>query len=99
MCRWKLRMLGGLGRWAEGLQNGNRGSGPLGRSSLIPPLENQRVLVMGPAGPFVGQACACVCGTVGEREEAQSLSSGSSHQHSHGIGNTSFQLVEIRSPE
>lgn len=58
MCRWKLRMLGGLGRWAEGLQNSDRGSGPSGRSSLILPLENQ------PAGPFVGQVCLCPCAHV-----------------------------------
>ena len=61
MCRWNLRMLGSLGKGAEGLQNGGRGSGPSGRSSLIPRLENQRVFVMGPAGPFVGQVCLCSC--------------------------------------
>lgn len=61
MCRWTLQMFGGLGKRAEGLQNGSRGSGPSGRSSLIPPLENQRVLVMDPAGPFVGQVCLCSC--------------------------------------
>ena len=104
MCRWNLRMLGSLGKGAEGLQNGGRGSGPSGRSSLIPRLENQRVFVMGPAGPFVGQVCLCSCVLVFVCACVRvcvcaSPSSGNSHQHSHGNGNTSFQPFEIRRPE
>lgn len=59
MCRWTLRMFEGLGKRAEGLQNGSRDQGPSGKEFFNSSWRISECLSW--PGPFVGQVCLCSC--------------------------------------